>query len=154
MGFQILLGLRILQYEWYIWLYHLEPRMNPFHVIKDPVHGTMQFTSLEDAWIKPFVDSPNFQRLRHIKQLGLGDLIFPGAVHTRFNHSIGCCYVAGQIAHKLGLSDQDRQLIMIAGLLHDIGHGPYSHAFEELFVHHAISHEDWTPFFFAGICEC
>lgn len=121
--------------------------MNPFHVIKDPVHGTMQFTSLEDAWIKPFIDSPNFQRLRHIKQLGLGDLIFPGAVHTRFNHSIGCCYVAGQIAHKLGLSDQDRQLIMIAGLLHDIGHGPYSHAFEELFVHHAISHEDWTPSF-------
>ena len=55
-----------------------------FHVIKDPVHGTMQFTSQEDAWIKPFIDSSNFQRLRHIKQLGLGDYIFPGAVHTRF----------------------------------------------------------------------
>lgn len=118
-----------------------------FHVIKDPVHGTMQFTSLEDKWVKPFIDSPNFQRLRHIKQLGLGDFIFPGAVHSRFNHCLGCCYVASQIAHKIGLADEERQLVMIACLLHDIGHGPFSHAFEGIFHDKLIQHEDWTPYF-------
>lgn len=120
-----------------------------FHVIKDPVHGTMQFTSAEDAWVKPFVDSPNFQRLRHIKQLGMGDFIFPGAVHTRFNHCLGCSYVASQIAHKIGLADEERQLVMIACLLHDIGHGPFSHAFEGMFHEKLIKHEDWTPYFLA-----
>lgn len=121
--------------------------INLFHVIKDPVHGTMQFTSTEDAWVKPFIDSPTFQRLRHIKQLGLGDLIFPGAVHTRFNHCLGCCYVASQIAQKIGLADEERQLVMIAALLHDVGHGPFSHAFEGMFQDKLIHHEDWTPYF-------
>ena len=120
-----------------------------FHVIKDPVHGTMQFTTLENNWIKPFIDSPNFQRLRHIKQLGMGDFIFPGAVHTRFNHSLGCCYIASQIALKIGLAEEERQLVMIACLLHDIGHGPFSHAFEDAFHQKHIRHEAWTPFFLA-----
>lgn len=118
-----------------------------FHVIKDPVHGTMQFTTLENNWIKPFIDSPHFQRLRHIKQLGMGDIIFPGAVHTRFNHCLGCCYIASQIAHKIGLAEEERQLVMIACLLHDIGHGPFSHAFEDVFHRKLIRHEAWTPFF-------
>lgn len=122
---------------------------NIFHVIKDPVHGTMQFTSVEDNWVKPFIDSPHFQRLRHIKQLGLGDFIFPGAVHSRFNHCLGCCYVASQIAQKIGLADEERQLVMIACLLHDIGHGPFSHAFEGIFHDKLIRHEDWTPYFLA-----
>ncbi len=122
---------------------------NIYHVIKDPVHGTMQFTSAEDAWVKPFIDSPNFQRLRHIKQLGMGDFIFPGAVHSRFNHSLGCCYIGSQIAQKIGLADEERQLVMIACLLHDIGHGPFSHAFEGIFQPTLIRHEDWTPYFLA-----
>jgi HD superfamily phosphohydrolase len=120
-----------------------------FHVIKDPVHGTMQFTTTENHWIKPFIDSPNFQRLRHIKQLGMGDFIFPGAVHTRFNHCLGCCYIASQIAHKIGLAEEERQLVMIACLLHDIGHGPFSHTFEDVFYKKMIRHEAWTPFFLA-----
>lgn len=119
------------------------------HVIKDPVHGTMQFTTLEDNWIKPFIDSPHLQRLRHIKQLGMGDYIFPGAVHTRFNHCLGCCYVANQIAKKIGLADEERQLVMVACLLHDMGHGPFSHAFEDVFYKKMIRHEAWTPFFLA-----
>lgn len=122
---------------------------NIFHVIKDPVHGTMQFTTAEDNWVKPFIDSPTFQRLRHIKQLGMGDFIFPGAVHTRFNHCLGCCYVASQIAHKIGLAEEERQLAMIACLLHDMGHGPFSHAFEDIFQQKLIRHEAWTPFFLA-----
>ena len=121
--------------------------MSQYHVIKDPVHGTMQFTGSEHAWVKPFIDSPHFQRLRHIKQAGMGDYIFPGAVHTRFNHCLGCCYVASQIAQKIGLADTDRQLVMIACLLHDIGHGPFSHAFEGIFDHYSIRHEAWTPYF-------
>lgn len=120
-----------------------------FHVMKDPVHDTIQFTDEEDRWIKPFIDSPHFQRLRHIKQMGLGDLIFPGAVHTRFNHCIGCCYVGSQIAKKIGLSNEDRQLVMIACLLHDIGHGPFSHAFEGIFDKSIIRHELWTRHFLA-----
>ncbi|EKD55187.1 MAG: hypothetical protein ACD_60C00025G0084 [uncultured bacterium] len=125
------------------------PNYDTFHVIKDPVHGTMQFTTKEDRWIKPFIDSPHFQRLRHIKQLGMGDFIFPGAVHTRFNHSLGCCYVGSQIAKKMGLQTEERQLVMIACLLHDIGHGPFSHAFEDVFYDKQIRHEAWTPFFLA-----
>lgn len=119
------------------------------HVIKDPVHGTMRFSTMENSWIKPFIDSPNFQRLRHVKQLGMGDFIFPGAVHTRFNHCLGCSYVASQIANKIGLAEEERQLVIIACLLHDIGHGPFSHAFEDLFHEKIIRHEDWTPFFLA-----
>lgn len=120
-----------------------------YHIIKDPVHGTMQFSAMENNWIKPFVDSANFQRLRHIKQLGLGDYIFPGAVHTRFNHCLGCSFVAGQIAHKIGLAEEERQLVMIACLLHDIGHGPFSHTFEDVFHKKLIRHEAWTPLFLA-----
>lgn len=118
-----------------------------FHIIKDPVHGAMQFTDQEDAWIKPFIDTPHFQRMRHIKQMGLTNLFFPGAVHTRFNHSLGCCYVANQIATKIHLTDDERQLVVLACLLHDIGHGPFSHAFEGIFTREPIKHEDWTPYF-------
>ncbi len=127
----------------------MSSNQNRYHVIKDPVHGTMQFTDVEDSWVKPFINSAHFQRLRHIKQLGMGDLIFPGAVHTRFNHCLGCCYIGSQIAHKIGLVDEERQLVMIACLLHDLGHGPFSHTFEDLFYQKQIRHEDWTPLFLA-----
>ncbi|OAI46167.1 hypothetical protein AYO45_06475 [Gammaproteobacteria bacterium SCGC AG-212-F23] len=123
---------------------------NSFHVIKDPVHGTMQFTTTENAWIKPFIDSPHFQRLRHIKQAGMGDYIFPGSVHTRFNHSLGCCYIASQISKKIDLPEEERQLVLIACLLHDIGHGPFSHTFEDLFHDKLIRHEAWTPHFLSS----
>lgn len=120
---------------------------NIFHIIKDPIHGVMQFTTEEDNWIKPFIGSANFQRQRNIKQLGLTDWIFPGAVHTRFNHGLGCCYIASQIVNKLGLNTSERQLVILACLLHDIGHGPFSHTFEDVFFQRAIKHEMWTPMF-------
>lgn len=120
---------------------------NIFHIIKDPIHGVMQFTTEEDNWIKPFISSANFQRQRNIKQLGLTDWIFPGAVHTRFNHGLGCCYIASQIVNKLGLDISERQLVILACLLHDIGHGPFSHTFEDVFFQRAIRHEMWTPMF-------
>ncbi|MCP3680620.1 MAG: HD domain-containing protein [Gammaproteobacteria bacterium] len=121
---------------------------NSFQVIKDPIYGAMQFTNEEFGWIIPFIDNEDFQRLRHIKQSGLCDWFFPGAVHTRFNHSLGCCYVASQIANKIGLTAEEKQIVMIAALLHDIGHGPFSHAFEAIFHKGCIVHEMWTPSFF------
>lgn len=126
---------------------------NRFHIIKDPVHGSMQFSDEEAQWIFPFVDHENLQRLRHIKQAGLCDWFFPGAVHTRFNHSLGCSYVAGQIANKIGLSTEEKQIVMMACLLHDIGHGPFSHVFEDVFYKKSIKHEMWTPYFLQEFCE-
>lgn len=120
---------------------------NHFHVIKDPVHGVMQFSDKENNWIKPFINHPHFQKLRHVRQVGMADLIFPGAVYTRFNHSLGCCYVSSQIANKIGLIDEEKQLVILACLLHDIGHGPFSHAFENLFTNKCIRHEEWTPYY-------
>lgn len=122
-----------------------------YHVIKDPVHGTMQFRSDEDRWIKPIINHPLFQRLRHIKQLGLSDFVFPGAMHTRFNHSLGCCYIALQIANKLQLSDEQRHTVGLSALLHDVGHGPFSHTLEQLFQDSVIRHEEWTPMFLQAI---
>ena len=124
-----------------------------YHVIKDPVHGTMQFSTVEDQWIKPIINHPLFQRLRHIKQLGLTDMVFPGAVHTRFNHCLGCCYIATQIANKLGLSERQRQIVALSALLHDIGHGPFSHTIEDLFQDRMIRHEEWTPAFLQAFSQ-
>lgn len=124
-----------------------------YHVIKDPVHGVMQFSDIENRWIKPFINHKYLQRLRNVKQNGLADFIFPGAVYTRFNHVLGCCYVASQIANKIGLDNNDKQLVMIACLLHDIGHGPFSHAFEGLFSHDCIHHEAWTPYFLQAFTQ-
>ncbi len=106
------------------------------HIINDPVHGVMAFDRDEKKLLKRFIDKELFQRLRRIKQLGCGDLIFPGAVHTRFNHSIGVCYLAKRVCQhlRIGLKNEtERHEIMVAALLHDVGHGPFSHAFESLF---------------------
>lgn len=116
------------------------------HVINDPVHGVMEFSDEEKRVIKPFIDHPNFQRLRHIKQLGMADLVFPGAVHTRFNHCIGCCYVGSRIRKSLDSEDIDQRKQLLTCLLHDIGHGPFSHSFERIYDG-AVRHEQWTRLF-------
>jgi uncharacterized protein len=112
------------------------------YIINDPVHGVMVFNQEEKKVIKQFIDTELFQRLRRIKQLGCGDLIFPGAVHTRFNHCLGVGYLAKRIYQRISYNipsgekidkEKDKYSVMIAGLLHDVGHGPFSHAFEMLF---------------------
>jgi uncharacterized protein len=108
-------------------------------IIKDPVHG---YVEVEDFALA-ILDSPPLQRLRYIKQLGFSYLVYPGANHTRFEHSLGTMFLADVAARRFGLSDKDRTLVVAAGLLHDIGHGPFSHASEPLmeqFLH--TTHDD------------
>lgn len=101
--------------------------VNP-KIIKDPVHGYVEV----DEEILPLLDSPAVQRLRYVRQLGFSNLVYPGANHTRFEHSVGTMHLAGVACRQFGLPKEDRQLVVVAALLHDIGHGPYSHASEPL----------------------
>ncbi len=95
-------------------------------IIKDPVHG---YVEVEDFALA-LLDSPVLQRLRYIKQLGFSYLVYPGANHTRFEHSLGTMFLAGVASRRFGLSDHEHTLVVAAALLHDIGHGPFSHASE------------------------
>ncbi|NYT05053.1 MAG: HD domain-containing protein [Methanomicrobiales archaeon] len=97
-------------------------------IIKDPVHG---YVEVEEG-ILPILDSPPVQRLRYIRQLGFSHLVYPGANHTRFEHALGTMYLAGMLSRQLGLAPDETAIVTTAALLHDIGHGPYSHATEPL----------------------
>jgi HD superfamily phosphohydrolase len=94
--------------------------------IHDPIYGTIYPDELE--W--QLICSPPVQRLKGIKQLGLVDRVYPGANHTRFEHSLGTMHMAGRIAQHLGLDDMDVRRARAAGLLHDLGHSAFSHAVE------------------------
>ncbi|MCB9960121.1 MAG: HD domain-containing protein [Rhodospirillaceae bacterium] len=115
--------------------------------IRDPIHNLIIFDEKDDvdqlAW--RLINTPEFQRLRRIRQLGLTELVFPGATHTRFAHSIGVYHNArrlirwidehlqpqsGCVPPQDGLASDRSVVIRLAALLHDIGHGPFSHAFE------------------------
>lgn len=103
--------------------------------IADPIHGTIGLTELEVQ----IVDTHAFQRLSHVKQLGVVDLVFPGANYSRFSHSLGVCHVAGQILKSIaatpgfdGFSDHEWQRYRLAALLHDVGHYPFSHTMENV----------------------
>jgi uncharacterized protein len=94
--------------------------------IRDPVHGYVQL----EGFALEIADTPQMQRLRWIKQLGLASLVYPGANHTRFEHSLGAYHLANLLTKQLGLDDEETMLIGAAALLHDVGHGPLSHATE------------------------
>jgi len=113
--------------------------------IRDPVHGYIYMSELE----KRVVDSKPFQRLHRIKQLAGAELTYPGATHTRFLHSLGVMHVSGIMATRfrdLGyISDDDVRMVRLAGLLHDVGHGPFSHIYEEVLdKRRNLTHEDVT----------
>lgn len=112
--------------------------MKPAKIIRDPIHGSVELNELE----LELVDSPQFQRLRGIKQNGLCFLIYPAMNSTRFEHSLGVMYLAGLLADHLELNADDRQLIRIAGLLHDIGHCAFSHTSDDLLLEMGTTHED------------
>jgi hypothetical protein len=101
--------------------------------IRDPVHN---FLHLPDEFL-PLVNSPVLQRLRGIRQLALASLVYPGALHTRFDHTLGVAHVAREMAESLNLTANELRLVQLAALLHDIGHGPFSHVSEASLVRYA-----------------
>lgn len=137
--------------------------------VRDPVYGFITFNDLE----KDIINEPLFQRLRRIRQLGLTDMVYPGAMHTRFEHSLGAMHLAtlmyNAIAeddnnfrlledrmsyNKAGI-DADRQLVRLAALLHDIGHAPFSHASEDIMPFNerkkrTYKHEDYSSAIIKG----
>lgn len=112
--------------------------------ITDPVHRYINFSAIE----REIIDSPIFQRLRRIRQLAGAHLVYPSAQHSRFEHSLGTMHIAGYAGESLlkkGFidSEDDVQELRLAALLHDIGHGPFSHLFEEVLVSKCgMTHED------------
>ncbi|MGC8816268.1 MAG: HD domain-containing protein [Candidatus Hadarchaeum sp.] len=110
--------------------------------IRDPIHGYIGITDVE----RRIIDTWPVQRLRGIKQLSIASLVYPGGEHTRFSHSLGAMHVAGLIADSLKksveISENDWQLVRLASLLHDVGHGPFSHSYEELIAEkRGLNHE-------------
>lgn len=117
--------------------------VNKRKIINDPIYG---FVTLPDELVYDLIEHPFFQRLRRIKQLGLTNLVYPGALHTRFHHAIGAMYLmteALQVLKSKGIqiSEEESRAAIIAILLHDIGHGPFSHALEHTIVK-GVHHED------------
>ncbi len=116
---------------------------NKKKILNDPVYG---FVTLKDEFILDIIDHPWFQRLRRISQLGLSHLVYPGAVHNRFHHAIGAMNLMQETLEVLkqkgvDISPEEELGATLAILLHDVGHGPYSHALEHSIVSH-ISHEE------------
>jgi hypothetical protein len=121
---------------------------NKLKIFNDPVYG---FVSLPFEIIFDLIDHSYFQRLRRIKQLGLTNLVYPGALHTRFHHAMGAMHLMGQAIEVLRskgneITEEEAKGVTIAILLHDIGHGPFSHALEHSIVSN-ITHETLSELF-------
>jgi HD superfamily phosphohydrolase len=110
-------------------------------VFRDPVHGLIALGG-DDAALGRVLDTRAFQRLRRIKQDGFAALVYPGAEHSRFGHALGAFHIASRVVTRLGLAPDVARHVRIAALVHDIGHGPFSHAWE-VALGGATSHEEW-----------
>ena len=116
-------------------------------IINDPVYG---FISFPEPELMQLIEHPWFQRLRNIRQMGMAYLVYPGAVHTRFHHSLGACHLMSialdQLKQKgVKFTEEECVAARIAILLHDVGHGPFSHALENTLVE-GIPHETISRF--------
>lgn len=128
-------------------------KMQGKKIFNDPVYG---FISIPYGILFDIIEHPYFQRLRRIRQLGLTDLVYPGALHTRFSHAIGAFHLMGQAVQSLKMkgveiTPQEEEAVQAAILLHDIGHGPISHALEHRIV--PISHEEISILFMERLNE-
>jgi HD superfamily phosphohydrolase len=123
-------------------------------ILRDPVHGLVAFESREERIVEQLIDTPEVQRLRRVRQLGVTSLVFPGAEHSRFVHAIGAAFVMklllarlrsiqGELPESQRINEDRSCEALAAALLHDVGHGPLSHLFEEL-IPGATPHETWT----------
>ena len=106
--------------------------------VRDPIHGTIYLTKLE----KRLMDTWHMQRIRHIKQNGLCYLVYPAMNSTRFEHSLGVMHLAGLMADHLELPEKDKEKLRAASLLHDVGHGPFSHTSDDALESKGDTHED------------
>ena len=118
-------------------------RTNKLKIFNDPIYG---FIRIPNALIFDLIGHPYFQRLRRISQMGLSYLVYPGAHHTRFHHALGSMHLMRQAIDVLRykeveITEEESDALLLAILMHDIGHGPFSHAMENSIVH-GISHED------------
>ena len=109
---------------------------NKKKIFNDPIYG---FITIPNAFLYDLIEHPWFQRLRRIKQLGLTDYVYPGATHTRFHHAIGAMHLMGLAIEALRqrgheITEEEATAAQAAILLHDIGHGPFSHALENSIV--------------------
>ena len=125
-------------------------------VINDSVHGPIVFNPSDetDQLLIKLISTPEIQRLRRVRQLGFGYMVYPGAEHSRFGLLLGTMHVARKILDHLEkqseVDEEHRKLISVAALVHDVGHGPFSHAFEfDIPGTGRIKHERWS----AAICE-
>jgi HD superfamily phosphohydrolase len=117
--------------------------LNKKKIVNDPVYG---FISIPSDLVFDLISHPYFQRLRYIKQLGMTHLVYPGALHTRFHHALGAMHLMDMAVETLRykgqvITEAEEEAVTIAILLHDIGHGPFSHALEETIVK-GVHHED------------
>ena len=121
-------------------------------IVNDPVYG---FISINNELIFELMEHPYFQRLRHIKQLGLTEMVYPGALHTRFHHALGAVHLMGKtletLRHKgVEITDGELEAAQAAILLHDIGHGPFSHTLEETLLQQ-VHHESLSYLFMQSL---
>jgi HD superfamily phosphohydrolase len=120
-------------------------------VFRDPVHDLIKFNRAHDALVLKLIDTPQVQRLRNIRQLGAGSIVYPSATHSRFSHALGTAFLMKRVLeHFAELAPppplartlaEDRELFLAAALLHDVGHLPFSHLLEDFAQ---IPHETWT----------
>jgi HD superfamily phosphohydrolase len=127
---------------------------NKLKIFNDPIYG---FITIPYPIIHDLIEHPYFQRLRRIKQLGMTHMVYPGALHTRFHHAMGAMHLMTQAIEVLRfkgvkISDEEAKGVTIAILLHDIGHGPFSHALEHSIVS-GINHEDLSSMFMQRLNE-
>ncbi|TXI64797.1 MAG: HD domain-containing protein [Flavobacterium sp.] len=121
---------------------------NKLKIFNDPIYG---FINIPNSFIYDLIQHPYFQRLRRISQMGMSYLVYPGAHHTRFHHALGCMHIMQKAVQTLqfkgvSISEEEENALYIAILLHDIGHGPYSHAMEHSIVEE-VHHEELSLLF-------
>ena len=128
--------------------------MNKLKILNDPIYG---FITIPNSLIFDLIQHKYFQRLRRITQMGMSYLVYPGAHHTRFHHAIGCVHLMMKAVNVLrfkgvAISEEEEEGLYVAILLHDIGHGPFSHAMEHSIVN-GVSHEEISLLFMQKLNE-
>lgn len=129
-------------------------KRNKLKILNDPIYG---FVSMPNEFIFDLIEHQYFQRLRRITQMGMSHLVYPGAHHTRFHHAIGCMHLMKTTIDvlrrkRVPISQKEEEALLIAILLHDIGHGPFSHAMEHSIVNE-VSHEEISLLFMKRLNE-